>query len=105
MENQSVTPSPDPGFLTGTKRGDRILGITIGVGWWVVGGLLMGISKGGLFLLLLIAYVIQLIYLGRRLDGRTMMTTIVLATVLVPVVIFLGLFGMCALHGFKFPMG
>lgn len=104
MENQSVTPSPDPDYILGSKRRDRVVGILIGIGWWVIGGLLMGISRGGLFPLLLIAYVGHLIYIGRRLDGRTMLLTIIVATALVPVVIFLGLFGMCAVNGFKFKM-
>jgi uncharacterized membrane protein YjjP (DUF1212 family) len=104
MDNQSVTPSPDPNFILGSKRRDRVVGIAIGIAWWVVGGLLMGISQGGLFPLLLIAFVGQLIYIGRRVDGRTMLLSIILSTALVPVAVFLGLFGMCALNGFKFPM-
>ncbi|NTV73647.1 MAG: hypothetical protein HGA66_05515 [Holophaga sp.] len=104
MENQSVTPSPDPNYILGSKRRDRLVGIVTGIAWWVVGGILVGLSNGGLFPLLLIAFVGQLIYLGRRMDGRTMLLTIVFSTALVPVVIFLGLFGMCALKGFKLPM-
>ena len=104
MENQSVTPSPDPIYILGSKRLDRVAGIVIGIAWWVVGGILMAVSKGSLFPVLLIAFIGQLIYLGRRMDGRTMLLTIVLATASVPVAIFLGLFGMCALNGFKFQM-
>ena len=104
MENQSVTPSPDPNFILGSKRRDRVAGIVIGIAWWVVGGILMAVSNGSLFPVLLIAFVGQLLYLGRRMNGRTMLLTIVFATALVPLVIFLGLFGMCALNGFKLPM-
>lgn len=104
MDNQSVTSSPDPNFILGSKRRDRVVGIAIGIAWWVVGGLLMGISKGRVFPLLLIAFVAQLVYVGRRADGRTMLVTILLSTALVPVAVFLGLFGMCALNGFNFSM-
>ncbi len=103
MDNLSVTPSPDPNFILGSKRRDRVAGILIGIAWWVVGGLLMRLSNGGLFPLLLIAFVGHLLYIGRRVDGRTMLVSIIFSTALVPVVVFLGLFGMCALNGFQFP--
>ena len=47
MDNQSVTPSPDPDYILGSKRRDRVVGILIGIGWWVIGGLLMGVPKIG----------------------------------------------------------
>lgn len=105
MEDQPLTPSPDPNYILGSKRRDRVVGIVIGIAWWVVGGMLMAVSNGRLFPVLLIAFIGQLIYLGRRMDGRTMFLTILFASSLVPFAIFLGLFGMCALNGFKFPMG
>lgn len=97
MDHPSVTPSPDPQFILGSKRRDRVAGIAIGIVWWVVGGLLAGLTKGMLLPLLLIAFIGHLIYIGRRPDGMTMLFTIIVTVVVFPVAVVMGAAGMCAL--------
>jgi len=101
MDNQGMNPTPDRDYITGSERNDRRAGILIGIAWWVVGGFLTGLSKGGLFPFIFIAFLGHLFYVGSRSQDRTMLLAIILTASLVPVVVFLGLFGMCALNGFK----
>ena len=60
----------------------------------------MGLSAG-LFLPVLVAYLGLLLYLGRRLSDRTMILAIILTTIVAPIGVLLGMFGMCAVHGFR----
>lgn len=99
-----LKPKPDPHFLTGSKREDRLLGIGIGIAWWVAGTVLMALSArmaGWMLLALLVGYIAHLFILLRRVDGSTLAVSILLTTVLLPLALALGLFGMCAVRGFR----
>jgi hypothetical protein len=79
-----------------------VLGIVVGLAWWgggtVLVGLFAGKPNGGAMVLFVgaIAYIVQLFYLASLPRARTMLLAMVLTTVLTPVLLILGLIGMCA---------
>ena len=100
MENRPITPEPGSVTITGSKRGDRWLGIGIAIAWWVGGSILLHASErnsGGIFLGILFAYLGQIVYLNRKPGGGTLAWSIFVATGIVPVIALLGFFGMCSL--------
>ncbi len=100
MDLDPLIPPPEPGFLTGSQRGDRILGITLGFTWWALGIVLAAMSS--VFVpLTLVAYLVQIIVLGLKPGRGVLIKALVLTTILIPVAVALGTFGMCTLGGLR----
>lgn len=101
MENPYLTPPPPPEYITGSRGGDRLVGIAAGIAWWAAGVYLGALTSGGVIPVILIGFLVHAAVLGRRRDGRVMLISLFVTAVAVPCLVFLGLFGMCAVGGMK----
>lgn len=103
MDNRPVMDKPAPEYVLGSKLKDRLLGIGLALAWWVL-GVILAIASGRYFgwvlLALLVAYLVQAAVLAWRTGTGTLLRTLLVATMLMPVAISFGFFGMCALKGF-----
>ena len=99
MANEPLNPPTPRASILGSKRRDRLLGIGLAIAWWVVGSVLLLAfvrQAQGICLVILSAYIWQLVHLGRKPGGGTLVVTLVVAPAVVPVVAILGFFGMCS---------
>ncbi|GEM_PF-6474894 len=98
MEKQPDIEKPKPTYLSGSRAGDIWIGIGLSVVTWILGIVAANYPKGGAgcgcLAALGAAYLGFLIFIENK-GARSLATSLLVTTFLVPLGVVLAFFGMC----------